>query len=572
MSRANAVGGLGVGVALLAAALTGGCGGSKSAAPSVVTPAGKGTVRVKVAWPQTKAATAVSPASIPFGTQSVAVKAVQNSAVVASCLIVRPASEGTLQDVPCGTTVLGAYACSSSDGTGTVLAKGTTTITVHTGLNEVASLTTSPYPPTGPGAVYGTLTDAATGHVLSGTNVKVTTSDGTQLYQTTAYADGTFQLTGVPTGSRLITCSCVGYRTSSTVVVVGSSAVVADAALTAATGAPPSGAPQITLNDPVVDQATGSATLSGTITRLDTDQAVLIQNGQESAISAPGGAFSQKVVLQSGLNHLAVRATNAVGTTISRTVDVNYTAAAAGRFLVLDSNRAGGSGSWDVYLYDLNTGSLVSLPGLNSAADEWYPSIGADGRHIAFNSNRAGGAGGHDVYLYDRNTSSLVSLPGLNSTDWDDRPSISSDGRYIAFSSDRGGGSGGDDVYLYDRDTSSLVGLPGLNSGGGDSWPSISGDGRYIAFGSMRTGGSGGYDVYLYDRDARSLVGLPGLNWGGADWWPSVSSDGRCIVFASDRPGGVGSYDVYLYDCDTSFLVALPGLNSSVEDYTPGTQ
>jgi uncharacterized protein YfaP (DUF2135 family) len=117
------------------------------------------------------------------------------------------------------------------------------------------------------------------------------------------------------------------------VVVIGTTAVQVNAALTPATGTGPTGPPQITLNDPVTDQSTGLATLTGTITELDSDQAVLIQNGQESAMSALNGAFSQLVVLQSGLNHLAVRATNCAGTTISRTVDVNYTGTGAGDFI-----------------------------------------------------------------------------------------------------------------------------------------------------------------------------------------------------------------------------------------------
>jgi len=130
-----------------------------------------------------------------------------------------------------------------------------------------------------------------------------------------------------------------------------------------------------------------------------------------------------------------------------------------------------------------------------------------------------GGVGGYDCYLYDRNTSSLVSLPGLNSDGYDWEPCITADGRYIAFSSSRAGGAGGADVYLYDRAAQSLVAMPGLNSTADDSDPSITGDGRYIAFVSPAPAAT---MIGLYDRSTRSLVRLPGIHPTG-----SIGDDGQ---------------------------------------------
>jgi Tol biopolymer transport system component len=97
------------------------------------------------------------------------------------------------------------------------------------------------------------------------------------------------------------------------------------------------------------------------------------------------------------------------------------------------------------------------------------PSISADGNLIAFASDRPGGAGDNDIYLYNRSTSSLVALPGLNSAagEWDTE--ISPDGRYIAFTDyNRTGGLGSWDIYVYDRNTSSLLSTPSLNSSSND--------------------------------------------------------------------------------------------------------
>lgn len=240
-----------------------------------------------------------------------------------------------------------------------------------------------------------------------------------------------------------------------------------------------------------------------------------------------------------------------------------------GRYVVFSSNRSGGAGGWDVYLYDRVVGALVGLPGLNSTGDDYAPSISADGRFIVFKSNRAGGAGGQDIYLYDRSAGALVPLPGLNSSADDEEPTISDDGRFIAFVSTRAGGAGGQDVYLYDRNKKTLVGLPGLNSASDDADPRVSANGRFIAFSSNR-GAGGKWHVYLYDREETSLVSLPGLNSAANDDRPSVSADGRYIAFGSDRAGGAGSDDVYLYDRSTSSLVALPGLKSAAADTWPG--
>jgi Tol biopolymer transport system component len=92
------------------------------------------------------------------------------------------------------------------------------------------------------------------------------------------------------------------------------------------------------------------------------------------------------------------------------------------------------------------------------------PSLNRDGSLIAFASDRPGGKGGRDVYLYDRTAKRFLELPGLNSVAQEQTPSLSADGRYLAFVSERLTGEGERDVYLYDRQTSKLLPAPGLNS------------------------------------------------------------------------------------------------------------
>ena len=70
-------------------------------------------------------------------------------------------------------------------------------------------------------------------------------------------------------------------------------------------------------------------------------------------------------------------------------------------------NRQGGPGpGYHVFLFDKSAKKLIDLPGLNSQAfDDRMPALSGDGRFLAFASNRKGGAGLTDIYLYDRKES-----------------------------------------------------------------------------------------------------------------------------------------------------------------------
>jgi hypothetical protein len=198
----------------------------------------------------------------------------------------------------------------------------------------------------------------------------------------------------------------------------------------------------------------------------------------------------------------------------------------AGRLLAF-STRGGtkSAGGWDVGLFDMISGSIVDLPGLNTDADEREVTISHNGRFLAFVTNRSGGEGLSDIALYDRESQALQALPGLNSPHRELNPALSADGRWLAFVSDRPGGRGGKDVFLYDRANEKLVELSELNSVAHEQTPCLSPDGRYIAFVSERSAGAGERDIYLYDRELRRLLLTPGLNSKQEDFDPSLAFD-----------------------------------------------
>ena len=187
-------------------------------------------------------------------------------------------------------------------------------------------------------------------------------------------------------------------------------------------------------------------------------------------------------------------------------------------------NRPMGPGpGYHVFLYDKSAKKLLDLPSMNSQSfDDRMPALSADGRFLAFASNRKGGVGLTDLYLYDRKESKLVTVPELNSKLTELEPSLNADGSLIAFASERPGGVGGRDIYLFDRLAGKYLPLPGLNTPGHEYSPSLSPDGRFIAFVSERIEGEGDRDIYLYDRSTQKLLPTPGLNSKTEDFDPCV--------------------------------------------------
>jgi tricorn protease-like protein len=185
--------------------------------------------------------------------------------------------------------------------------------------------------------------------------------------------------------------------------------------------------------------------------------------------------------------------------------------------------RPGSSTRWGVFLYDVATRKAREVRNLNhDTFDLRMPALSGDGRLLAYASNKPGGVGATDIYLYDLVAGKSLSLPEMNSKGLDIQPALSGDGRLVAFSSDRPSGAGGRDIYLYDRTARKFLPLPGLNSGAPEQSPSLSADGRYLVFVSERLSGAGERDIYLYDRATQKLLPTPGLNSKEDDFDPCL--------------------------------------------------
>lgn len=126
---------------------------------------------------------------------------------------------------------------------------------------------------------------------------------------------------------------------------------------------------------------------------------------------------------RSGAGHVLVwNRVGGLGTYIGLdgdTVDTEPSLSSNGRWLAFASNRSGGAGGWDVYLYDLQMAALVRLPRCNTTGDERHPSVSADGQRIAMQA-RTSPTGHWSLWVYTLGDSSRLQPPPLAATSADD--------------------------------------------------------------------------------------------------------------------------------------------------------
>ena len=246
---------------------------------------------------------------------------------------------------------------------------------------------------------------------------------------------------------------------------------------------------------------------------------------------------------------------------------------------------------------DFTFGTPTNLgPTVNSTAGEFSPSISANGLELYFTSNRAGGSGAWDLWVTTRATIddpwvTPVNLgPTVNSSSGDEGLSISADGLSFFFESPRPGGYGGVDIWVTrrattDEDWGTPVNLGStVNSAASEDEPCISHDGLELYFsdyGAPRPGGLGDTDIWVTTRSTTNDPWVKPVNLGPTfntshhDGGPSISADGLTLFFASRRPGGYGNADLWVTRRKTrgdpwGTPVNLgPTVNSSIYDEVP---
>jgi hypothetical protein len=234
---------------------------------------------------------------------------------------------------------------------------------------------------------------------------------------------------------------------------------------------------------------------------------------------------------------------------------------------------AGGFGGMDIWVSQrANKTDAWGPPqnvgaAINTAFNDFGPSLSLDGHRLYFASNRPG-FGGIDLYVSRRhnkrddfgwpeasNLGSGVNTDAneLQSAQFeDDRTGLTT----LYFASNRLGGPGGDDLYastlLPDETFSTPVLVEELASPSAELQPAIRRDGLEMFLASNRPGTHGGLDVWVSTRLSTSDSWSTPANLGSVinsavdDARPALSFDATELYFqSSGRPDGIGSQDFY---------------------------
>lgn len=253
------------------------------------------------------------------------------------------------------------------------------------------------------------------------------------------------------------------------------------------------------------------------------------------------------------------------------TPNINSSVGDANAFLADDltiywaSQRAGGAGSYDLYLATRASqassfANPTPITGVNTSGTEQALSLSGDGLMMYYAFAAVAGANG-DVYATKRvdvasvfSVGTAVAQINLASDDGD--PFVTADSASLYFASNRAGGAGSYDMYVALRRSDGSFDLPQLvselNTAELDGHPVLTADSLTIYWASTRTdgGAQGGADIWTATRfSVREQFGSPirvselNSDYGDAPTW--IAPDGCRIYLQTDRPGGLGASDIW---------------------------
>jgi outer membrane protein OmpA-like peptidoglycan-associated protein/tetratricopeptide (TPR) repeat protein len=197
--------------------------------------------------------------------------------------------------------------------------------------------------------------------------------------------------------------------------------------------------------------------------------------------------------------------------------------------------------------------------GINTAADEYLPSLTADASMLVFTRLD----NDYDENFYASLTDTMgrwtkaYPIDAVNTSDNEGAEAISADGSWLVFTACNrkdDGSQGSCDLYWSqlknDNWTKPSPFSAIINSKAWDAQPCISADGKFLFFSSERPGGQGGRDLWYAERQTGGKWTTP-VNIGAAvnspynEQCPFLHPDGQTLYFTSNGLPGMGNNDLY---------------------------
>jgi outer membrane protein OmpA-like peptidoglycan-associated protein/tetratricopeptide (TPR) repeat protein len=201
---------------------------------------------------------------------------------------------------------------------------------------------------------------------------------------------------------------------------------------------------------------------------------------------------------------------------------------------------------------------------INTADDEYWPSISLDGEKLVFTRRQRQPQGRvqEDFYISEIDSVDWCKaspIDEINTSGNEGAQSLSADGRLLFFTAcNRADGLGSCDIY-YSVFNGIKWGLPknagSINGSSWDAQPTISSDNRFLYFSSNRSGGKGKKDIWCIELleimengnlrwDTAQNLGAP-VNTEGDEISPFVHPNNKDFYFASDHHIGMGGLDLF---------------------------
>lgn len=292
----------------------------------------------------------------------------------------------------------------------------------------------------------------------------------------------------------------------------------------------------------------GTSTDTGSTTSMPTETSAPASSSE----SSESGTTGDPPALGPFLPPEAIEPLNSPSNEDDPTVRLDYAE------IYFASDRPGGYGLEDIWRATRpDAGSPWGLPvvasELCSAYNDGGPELSGDGLTIVLNSDRLGGAGSFDLYVAIRTTTAVPWQPPLRITELatpasEVVPTLSPDLLEMFYCAP-------DLSAVVQRTTRPALAMPWIagtlvveldDPNADDCAPFLMTDGVRLAFSSSRMGGVGAGDLWFSSRKGGVFAPpepIEGVNDLAYEDDPWIAPDGALIVFASNR--GDGDYDLW---------------------------